>query len=291
MRILEHGAPLNSMNSLHSPKATCTFALLLGCLVALLLTPASRGADSFRLDRVAIVRFTPTPDGRMNIAHGILDLTENITWRGTTSVPRIAGIPAWALDRNLARVDTWQVYYALGDGEVVANFAVEERGARVVIDGHAYIAVAVSPTARVFTGGLINISTRTRVAAGGDVVIAGFVVEERPRAVLIRAVGPGLRQFNVPGATPDPFLSVKRNGATLHFNDNWDTGLDAALIARATARVGAFPLAANSRDAARVVILGPGAYTVHVQTAAPDVAGGDVLIEVYGVPEDVFDAP
>jgi hypothetical protein len=36
------------------------------------------------------------------------------------------------------------------------------------------------------------------------------------------------------------------------------------------------------------VILEPGAYTVHVSAAAMS-AGGQVLLEVYSVPEDVFD--
>ena len=98
---------------------------------------------------------------------------------------------AWALNRSLARVDTWQAYYALGGGEVVANFEVLEGGARTTINGDAYVAVAVSPNAQVLTGGLINISTRARVGPGGDAVIGGFVIESRPRAVLIRAVGPG----------------------------------------------------------------------------------------------------
>lgn len=262
---------------------------MLGGLIGLALATPSRGAPSFRLDRIAIVRFTPTPDGRMDIREGVLDVTENIAWRSALSAPRPDGIPAWALDRNLARVDTWLAYHALGGGEVVANFAVQEGGLRAVINERAYIAVAVSEAARILTGGLINISTRARVGAGGDTVIAGFVVEERPRTFLIRAVGPGLRQFGVAGPTPDPFLSIKRNGMTIHFNDNWWSGLDGSVNQRAALHVGAFPLESNSRDAAKVVILGPGSYTVEVQTASPEVPGGDILLEVYSVPEEIFD--
>lgn len=277
------------MKALHTSKAHYTFAFILGGLFGLMLASPSRGAESFRLDRIAITRFTPASDGRMDIQQGILDVTGNVRWRSSQSVPAIAGIPTWALGRDLVRVDHWLAYYALGSGEGVSNFEIQAGGVRVVINDQAYLAVGLSESARVFTGGLINISTRARVAAGGDVVIGGFVVEDRPRVVLVRAIGPGLNQFNVAGPTPDPYLSVKRDGMTIHFNDNWGSGADFRLIQRAAARVGAFPLEASSRDAAKVVILGPGAYTVEVRTASPDVPGGQVLLEVYSVPEDVFD--
>ena len=55
---------------------------------------------------------------------------------------------------------------------------------------------------------------------------------------------------------------------------------------RDSARVGAFPLPASSRDSARVVNLAPGAYTVLVESAVPGNAGGTVLIEIYDLPSD-----
>jgi hypothetical protein len=53
-------------------------------------------------------------------------------------------------------------------------------------------------------------------------------------------------------------------------------------VAAAAAAVGAFPLAAGSRDAAILVNLYSGAYTVEI---APQTgAGGQVLAEVYELP-------
>jgi hypothetical protein len=260
----------------------------LGAILGLIAAAPAHAAESFRLERVAVTRFTPTPDGRMNMAEGVLDTTEQVTWRTVQSVPKPGDIPGWALDQYLARVDSWLEYLALGGSEVVANFEAAPRAAAVTINGKQYVTVKVKESARVFTGSLINISTMGRLAGGTDTLISGFVIEDRPRAVLIRAVGPGLGQFDVPGFAPDPFLSIKRNSTTIYFNDDWDDSWEAFLIRGASSRVGAFPLQANSRDAVRLVILEPGAYTVHV-SAAPMTPGGQVLLEVYSVPEEVFD--
>jgi hypothetical protein len=139
-----------------------------------------------------------------------------------------------------------------------------------------------------FDGALINVSTRATLADAGDELVAGFVVEKRPRHVLIRAVGPGLVKFGVAGAVADPFFSLKNGTQTVQTSDNWSTQSDAQLVAAATAHVGAFPLDEGSRDAARVVVLEPGAYTVHVTTAGPGIRGGNVLVEIYSLPDDAF---
>ncbi len=150
------------------------------------------------------------------------------------------------------------------------------------------MAVGVSPFARTSNGNLVNISTRTGLS-DGRVVIAGFVIEDRPRAVLVRAVGPSQTRFNVPSAHPDPWLTVKRGSQTIVGNDDWMNQPGAERVAAAAARVGAFPLDYASFDAAVLIILPPGAYTVHVASDLINVGHRDVLIEVYTVPEDVFD--
>jgi hypothetical protein len=152
----------------------------------------------------------------------------------------------------------------------------------------SYLFVAPREGATVATGTLINISTRAKLL-GGDVVIAGFVIEDRPRAVLVRAVGPSLRRFGVTSAHPDPWLNIKRNGQSVVGNDDWSNQIFPNLVEQISARVGAFPLDIASFDAATVLILTPGAYTVHVGSDRSDVSSGDVLVEVYSVPEEVFD--
>jgi hypothetical protein len=276
------------MKTLRSPVSTYAAAFLLGGLIALLLAWPARAAEPFRLDRLGIVQFSPTEDGRLTARQGVLTLSGEIHWRGTSTLARPANTPAWALNRTLVSVTAWQAFLSLGTG-ATADFEIKEGGVRAYIGDEAYLAVASRSGATVPTGALLNLSTRTRLN-GGAVVIAGFVVDERPRAVLVRAIGPGLARFNVPGAHPDPWLTVKRNGQTIVGNDDWTNQADRALVEAIAARVGAFPLEQGSYDAAQFVILPPGAYTVHVGSDRSDVFSGEVLVEIYSVPADVFDS-
>ena len=112
---------------------------------------------------------------------------------------------------------------------------------------------------------------------GGDTLITGFTIGPGPtKRVLIRAVGPALTEFGVPGALADPRLEVYNSAGTkIAENDNWTTD-DAATFAT----VGAFPLRAASKDAALVVNLPSGGYTVHVTGIGNS---GQALVEVYEV--------
>ena len=62
-------------------------------------------------------------------------------------------------------------------------------------------------------------------------------------------------------------------------NDNWGGG---SSLAAAFTQVGAFALAPDSRDAALLVTLEPGNYTVQVSGAGGTT--GVALVEVYEVP-------
>lgn len=128
---------------------------------------------------------------------------------------------------------------------------------------------------------LSNISTRTEWSDGNEPVISGFVIAGTGTLkVLVRAVGPGIVRFGVPNAMGDPQLELVGVGT----NNNWQDGGNGAAIANAGAKVGAFPLEPGSKDAAMLVDLLPGVYTMH--TVAADGVGGVVLTEVYAVPAD-----
>ena len=99
--------------------------------------------------------------------------------------------------------------------------------------------------------------------------------------VLIRAVGPTLGGFGVPGVNADPLLRVYSGQTVLVSNDNWTDAPNAADIPVASAQVGAFALQTSSRDAAVLVKLRPGAYTAEASSVGA--AAGDALIEVYEV--------
>ncbi len=133
---------------------------------------------------------------------------------------------------------------------------------------------------------LSNLSTRSLVGTGSDILIAGFTVSGvGTKQVLVRAVGPALAGFGVPGALTDPRLEIFDSlSRSLAANDNWGTpvGSAAAATAATFAQVGAFPLAAGSRDAALLITLNARAsYTVQVAGVANTT--GEALLEVYEV--------
>jgi hypothetical protein len=124
----------------------------------------------------------------------------------------------------------------------------------------------------------VNLSTRGQVGTGDAIMIAGFVVENDTRRVLIRAVGPSLGQFGVTGFLNDPMLAVYRSGmaSAIASNDNWGSTPELITVG---ANAGAFALVAQSADAALLTTLTPGAYTVHV--SGKDQGTGVALLEVY----------
>lgn len=131
------------------------------------------------------------------------------------------------------------------------------------------------------SAGLVNLSVRARVGAGEATPTVGFVVSgNRAKHLLIRAVGPTLGTFGLSGVLADPHLALSRNGVAIAANDNWGGGAD---LHSTFGRVGAFDLVDdNSRDAALLVTLEPGSYSV----TATGVGGGTglALIEIYDVP-------
>lgn len=130
---------------------------------------------------------------------------------------------------------------------------------------------------------LINVSARGAIAAGGEPLIGGFVVSGAgERLVLIRAIGPGLAAFGVPGALAQPALTLFRGTEVVATNTGWSAAENAIAIRAASARVGAFALAETSRDCALLATLPAGAYTIQVAGGAG--ASGVVLVEIYEVP-------
>ena len=133
---------------------------------------------------------------------------------------------------------------------------------------------------------VMNVATRGIVGTGQAQLIAGFVVSgSTPKKVLVRAVGPTLAAapFNVAGVLADPILRlVRADNLVVRENDNWESGNDAALVIDASVRVGAFPLASGSNDAAILINLPPGTY--NAQASGAGTTTGVALIEVYEVP-------
>ena len=108
-----------------------------------------------------------------------------------------------------------------------------------------------------------NISGRSFVQTGDDVMIGGFIIGNNIGAtkVIIRAIGPSLSQYGLSNVLADPTLELHDgNGALLESNDNWQDDPDQA------ARIRAANLApSNPLESAIWVSLAPGNYTAIVQ--------------------------
>jgi hypothetical protein len=132
----------------------------------------------------------------------------------------------------------------------------------------------------VSTPRLVNVSVLKPLGSG---LTAGFVIAgSAAKTVLIRAIGPGLSAFGVAsGFAADPQLVLFNSAsARIGESDNWG---GTKTLSDASTAVGAFALAADSRDAALLSVLPPGSYSVEVKPVAAS-ATGLVLVEVYEVP-------
>ena len=159
--------------------------------------------------------------------------------------------------------------------KLVFQFVASANG--IVVNGGV-----ASPTS-INDHSFVNISTRGRLTTATDTLIAGFVIGgTTTRNVLLRAVGPSLATFNVPDALARPALRLFRGNTVVASNEDWTIADPERLIA-AFDRVGAFRFASNtSRDAAMLVALPPGAYTM--QASGVNGSTGTLLVEAYEVP-------
>lgn len=110
---------------------------------------------------------------------------------------------------------------------------------------------------------VINLSTRATVGTGDDVLIGGFVIEGREkRDILVRALGASLGQYGVPQPLADSTLEIiDQRGQVIASNDDWNN--DAAARAYFQTQTNLRP--ADATDAAALVSLAPGAYTVIIR--------------------------
>lgn len=127
---------------------------------------------------------------------------------------------------------------------------------------------------------LTNVSARSQVGTGADILITGFNIGgATARRLLIRAVGPTLGVFGVEGFLADPRLDLLSGTTIIQANDNWG---GTAAITTAANSVGAFALDGASRDAVLLVTLQPGSYTAQVSGVGNTT--GVALVEIYDAP-------
>jgi sugar lactone lactonase YvrE len=223
------------------------------------------------------------PDPELQLyatASGNSLLASNTGWGGTMELSNAAaelGAFAWAdpKSHDTALLETLPI------GSFTANISGESGDAGVAL-AEIYDATAgasIGPA----TPRLVNLSARSLVAPGANILIAGFVVGgSTPKTVLIRASGPALAPFGVTGTLPDPKLQIfgpVSGSPPLATNTGW--GGDAQ-ITTAASWVGAFSWGGSATpDSAVLITLPPGPYTAEVSGASGD--GGVALVEVYEV--------
>jgi hypothetical protein len=199
-------------------------------------------------------------------------VAENDDWGGAALIANLAG----AVGAFTFAPDSRDAALLATVG--AASFTAQVRGAGTTT-GRAQIEVYDAAPQQA-TLSLANLSARTQLAAG-DTLIAGFVISgTADRAVLIRAIGPGLGVFGLGGTLADPRLELYAANGKMFENDHWTSEIAAMFL-----RVGAFTLVSGSQDAALLVSLPPGAYTAHVRgNGAGAITAGVVLLEIYDVP-------
>lgn len=173
-------------------------------------------------------------------------------------------------------------------GATASTYAATLGGSYTAVVTNAAGSATTSPAVVTVANRLVNISSRAQVGTGADVEIAGFVISGltgTTKQVLIRAIGPGLAQFSIPGALAQPTLTVfDSSNHVLSTNTGWNTNSNAVQIATVAANIGAFALQLNSTDSAVLLNLAPGAYTAVVSGA--NGSTGVALAEVYEVTDD-----
>ncbi len=229
----------------------------------------------------ALVRFgIPDflPDPRLAVSVGGVVVASNDDWGGNrvaaTQMTQVGAfdylLPA-SLDAAVAAALTPNTYHIQID---------DKTGAPGITLGEIFDATSESARGA-GAPRLSNLAARHRVERGGDVLIAGFSIGgQTAKTVLLRGVGPSLAAFGVSGALADPIIELYLSRTLLRVNDDW--GGDEQL-ARLSASVRAFALSGpDSKDAALLVTLPPGSYTLQVRGAND--GAGVALAEIYEIP-------
>jgi hypothetical protein len=216
---------------------------------------------------------------------------------GTMADPRLAVFTAATPPVQIAQNDNWGGNAAvaaanlrLGAFALTPNTSLDAALVTTIAGGRT---VQVSgPTAgtvivEAYDAGAGNAARFTSIAArnfvgtGGDLLIAGFTIDGTgSKNLLIRAAGPSLGALGVPGTLVDPKLEVFTAAEVpqkVAENDNFAGAVDT--LART---LGGFGFVPGARDAAILVSLPAGGYTV--QVSGINNGTGEAIIEVYEVP-------
>lgn len=224
--------------------------------------------------------FDALPDPQIQLhsqANGeVTVVAENQDWGGDARVAQLtveAGAFPFAQSSSRDAAFTWT-----GTGAFTAHVSDEANQSGTVL-------VELYAADMAEDHSLINVSARQSLSSPDDVLIAGFVLDGNiPKQMLIRAIGPSLARFGVDAPMTNPRLQLFRHeaseGVLFAENTTWIHESNADQMNAAVP--GAFTIDEEEKDAAVLLNVPTGIYTVHASSA--DQGTGDVLIEVYVVP-------
>lgn len=227
----------------------------------------------------------PLPDPHLDLFAGQTVIASNDSW---TAAPNLSAIKALGGDKFAG--------YTLDSNDTVLLQMVASRDYTAQIrdtangQGVALMEVydadpAEAPGSPAFTAqsGLINVSGRSQVGTGADILIAGFVVNGNvPRRLLIRGIGRGLAVLGVNGVLADPQLRIFDSQQNLVAeNDNWPAAENVSAV-RAAGYDSFAGHTLDEHEAVLLITLPAGAYTAQVSGA--DGGTGVALVEVTDVP-------
>ena len=125
------------------------------------------------------------------------------------------------------------------------------------------------------SGDLVNISTRGNVSSGDEILIGGIIITgNASKRLLFRGMGPSLIVPGSPSLRDPELLLFDGIGEIIDSNDNW-------LNASNWDEIEATQLIPMDQEAALLVDLEPGSYTIHLRSEQPD--SGIGLVEIYSL--------
>ncbi len=193
-------------------------------------------------------------------------------------------------DKLIAHNDDW----GLADGaDMIETAGVglehpKESGLRVRLDPGVYTVhlkgkpgdtgvgiIGVDADNQMPTNSLqVNISGRAFVDEGEAITIGGFVIEgDTPVKVLIRGLGPQLRDKGVSNALNDPNITLFSGSTIIASSNDWKNGANAAEISQLDIAP------EQDKEAAILKELEPGTYTVHLRGASGDTGVGIIAVD------------
>jgi hypothetical protein len=213
------------------------------------------------------------------------DPVENTGW-GTTGYPGAAS--AATLNTAFAAVGAFPLTSGSLDSAILITLQISgSAGCSGIVSGvggatgNGLVEVYDDETSDAPAVRLTNVSARDQVGTGGNILFGGFsIAGNTAETLLIRSLGPGLTipSPNLTGTLTQPVLTVYNGSTPTYSNTIW--GGDPVLAA-GMALVGAYALPSNSTDAAVMITLAPGNYTVLINGV--NGTTGIATVEIYEI--------